>query len=140
MQCPGCQTELSSDKDAIFVTCPKCKFLLYLGKNGIEKADQNKIREKHWKVNNLVKRVCSSILGHQWSDEGYVLSDDEQCCSKLRVCKRCFDSVGAHIRERHEYIEDYIHDDSCEKLFFNIEIEPILTSKTHPPLVIVHEN
>jgi len=25
-------------------------------------------------------------------------------------------------------------------VFFNFEIEPILTSKMHPPLVIVHEN
>ena len=114
-QCPACRTELSLDKDAIFVTCPECNFLLYIDKNGIEKVDEKKIRGINWKMNSLLKWVCSSILGHQWSNEGYVLSDDEQCCGKLRVCKRCFDSVGAHVREHHAFIEDYVQDDSCEK-------------------------
>ena len=114
-QCPECQTELSVEEKMAFTTCPKCNSLLSIEKYGIEKVDEHKMSKKNDKVNNLVKWVCSSILDHQWSDEGYVLSNDKLYCVKLRVCTRCFDTLGAHTRERHAFIEEYIKDDSCEK-------------------------
>jgi hypothetical protein len=112
MQCPKCQTILSIENKAVFTTCPKCNLLLFIDKKGLRPAEDNDIREKYWQVNSLVRWACETILRHQWSDEGYLLSDDDQCV-KMKVCKRCF--CRFEKRERHVFIEDYISDNSCEK-------------------------
>jgi predicted RNA-binding Zn-ribbon protein involved in translation (DUF1610 family) len=138
-QCSNCQTELSIEKNAVFVVCPKCKILLYIDKNGIDPVDRNKIDEKHQQVNGLVRWVCVSILDHhhQWSDKGYVLSDDDHCII-LSVCKRCF-STWTNTNNRHAFIEDYIHDDSCEKRRVCTKCGKIVISKDPEHVFTLHD-
>jgi uncharacterized C2H2 Zn-finger protein len=114
-QCPKCQTELSIEDKTVFTTCPKCNSLLYIDKNGIEQVDTEKIWKKHLQINGLVKWACSSILGHRWSDEGYVSSSGDPYCYKLCICEICFDSKRNSNLERHTEITDYISPTSCIK-------------------------
>jgi len=125
-QCPICQTILSVKMNGGFTTCPKCNFLLFIDKNGIKPVDEMDIRQKFYQVNRLVRWACSSILNHQWSDEGYLLSNYD--CIKVTVCKWCF-IKGTLKREPHEFTEDYFIDASCKKRQVCSKCGQIITSR-----------
>ena len=113
--CPKCQSELSLDEKQVFIACPSCKSLLYNEKDGLQPVDMQKNWEIHLRINPLVKWACSSILGHHWSNEGYVSSSGDPYCYKLCICERCYVSERSSDRELHDEITEYISPGSCIK-------------------------
>jgi hypothetical protein len=112
MNCPNCLAELPTKERALFFACPKCNFLLLGNGNKIRQVDESDIVEKYQQISKFQRWICSTIRRHEWSGEGYITTVYKGGCIKSRVCSRCF--VSDRKIEKHEFLQKYLHEDSCE--------------------------
>jgi hypothetical protein len=112
MHCPNCLADLPTNQNSLFFACPKCNFLLFKHENNIKQVDELDIQKKCQQTSRFKSWICSKILKHAWSDEGYITADHKAGCIKSQVCTRCFTSTTKI--ESHEFFVKYLHENSCE--------------------------
>ena len=112
MNCPNCLADLPTNKASMFFACPKCNFLLSKHENNIKQVDELDLLEKYQQAGKFQRWICSTILKHEWSDEGYITAVYKAGCIKSQVCTRCF--TRSTKIEKHEFFVKYLHENSCE--------------------------
>jgi hypothetical protein len=115
MSCPNCSADLLSNQNALFFACPQCNFLLMKNEKGIKQVCDIDRENNYQQVSKFQRWICSTILKHEWSDEGYISARYKERCVKSRVCMRCFESTSK--TEDHEFQAVYLHENSCEAMY-----------------------
>jgi hypothetical protein len=79
---------------------------------GIKQVRDVDLEKNSQQVSKFQRWICSTILKHEWSDEGYISTRYTEKCVKSQVCMRCF--VSTSKIEGHEFQTVYLHENSCE--------------------------